>query len=96
MHISGLTDLARSLNNLSFWSSDLGQREEALAATQEAVKLCRQLTTRNPDAFQLDLSNILTNLGHWLNELGLHEEALAATREAEQLLSRIGATDDSP
>jgi tetratricopeptide (TPR) repeat protein len=38
-----LPDLAVSLNNLGICLSDLGRREEALAATQEAVDIRRRL-----------------------------------------------------
>ncbi len=36
--------------------SDLGRREEALAATQEAVDIYRQLAAARPDAFLPDLA----------------------------------------
>ena len=55
--------LATSLNNLGLMLSALGQREAALVATREAVKLRPQLATRNPDAFQPDLAGSLNNLG---------------------------------
>jgi tetratricopeptide (TPR) repeat protein len=38
-----LPDLAMSLNNLGASLSQLGRREEALAATQEAVDIRRRL-----------------------------------------------------
>lgn len=38
-----LPDLARSLNNLGNMLSDLGRREDALAATDEAVSIRRAL-----------------------------------------------------
>jgi tetratricopeptide (TPR) repeat protein len=81
-------DLAMSLNNLSVDLSDLGQREDALAASHEAVELYRQLVARNGEAFQPDLATSLSNLGTRLSDLGRHEEALAAQREAGQLRSK--------
>ena len=39
-----------SLNNLGATLSDLGRREEALAATQEAAELYRRLAAQQPDA----------------------------------------------
>ena len=51
--------------------SDLGHREEALKATQEAVELRRVLAQRNPDAFQPDLAGSLNNLGSMLSGWGI-------------------------
>ncbi|MBI3246825.1 MAG: tetratricopeptide repeat protein [Deltaproteobacteria bacterium] len=79
--------LASSLNNLANCLSDLGQREEALAAAREAVALYRQLAAARPDAFVPDLAMSLNNLANCLSDLGQREEALAAAREAVELLS---------
>lgn len=68
-----------------------GQREAALAATREAVKLFRALAARNPDAFQPDLARTLNNLGNELSKLGQREAALAATREAVVLCRALVA-----
>ena len=57
-------DLAASLNNLSFQLADLGRREDALAAIEEAVSLYRQLAAARPDAFAPDLAMALNNLVH--------------------------------
>ena len=56
-----LPDLATSLNNLSDRLSDLGRREEALAAIEEAVAIRRQLAEARPDAFLPDLAMSLNN-----------------------------------
>jgi hypothetical protein len=45
-----------SLNNLGAMLSNLGRREEALAATQEAVDIRRRLAQTRPDAFLPDLA----------------------------------------
>ncbi len=45
-----------SLNNLANTLSDLGRREEALAAAEEAVGLYRELAAARPDAFRPDLA----------------------------------------
>jgi nucleoside phosphorylase/tetratricopeptide (TPR) repeat protein len=58
-----LSERARHLNNLGARLSDLGRREEALQATQEAVGLRRTLAEHNPDAFRPDLAGSLNNLG---------------------------------
>jgi tetratricopeptide (TPR) repeat protein len=65
--------------------SALGRREEALTATQEAVKIYRQLAQQNPQAFLPDLAATLNNLGRALSALGWREEALAATQGAADL-----------
>ena len=74
--------LAGSLNNLSNHLSDLGRREEALAAIQEAADTYRELATAHPDAFRPGLATALTVLSNRLGDLGRREEALAAAREA--------------
>jgi hypothetical protein len=65
--------------------SALGRREEALAATQEAADLYRDLARQNPQAFLPDLAMSLNNLGKMLSDLGRREEALAATQEAVEI-----------
>jgi hypothetical protein len=37
---------------------ELGRREEALAAIQEATDLCRELTARWPDAYHQELRSV--------------------------------------
>ena len=54
-----LPDLAMALNNLGLLA-DLGRREEALAAIQEAVTIRRGWPAR-PDAFLPDLAAALNN-----------------------------------
>jgi tetratricopeptide (TPR) repeat protein len=77
-----LTERARLLNNLGGRLSELGRREEALKATEQAVELRRALAKRNPEAFQPALAMSLNNLGNRLSELGRREEALKATEQA--------------
>ena len=72
----------RSLNNLSTALAELGRREEALAAIDEAVSLYRRLAAARPDAFTPDLARSLNNLSIRLADLGRREEALAAIDEA--------------
>ncbi len=75
-------DLAASVNNLSIRLSDLGHREEALVAGQEAVDVYRELSQSRPDAFQPDLAMSLNNLSNRLSVLGRREEALEAVQDA--------------
>ena len=51
-----------SLNNLSPGLADLGRREEALAAIEEAADIYRELAAARPDAFRPDLAMSLNNL----------------------------------
>ncbi|MGH3910516.1 MAG: tetratricopeptide repeat protein, partial [Pseudonocardiaceae bacterium] len=71
----------------------LGRREEALAATSEAVELYRRLAGVNPAAFEPDLASALNNLGGWLSGLGRREEALAATSEAVEIRRRLAGVN---
>ena len=84
---------------LSAWLSDLGNRlshvgsrEEALAASQEAVDIRRRLVQTRPDAFLPDLAMSLNNLGGDLSNLGRREEALAASQEAVDIRRRLAQT----
>ena len=74
-----------SRNNLAAFLSELGRREEALAAAQEAADLYRDLARARPEAFTPDLAGSLNNLAACLSELGRREEALAAAQEAADL-----------
>jgi tetratricopeptide (TPR) repeat protein len=62
--------------------SDLGRREEALTAAEEAVRLRRALAEARPHAF------ILANR---LSDLGRHQEALNAAEEAVRLYRDLAA-----
>ena len=50
--------LAGSLNTLAARLADLGQREDALAAGEEAVAIYRELAAARPDAFRPDLARL--------------------------------------
>jgi tetratricopeptide (TPR) repeat protein len=82
---------ARVLNRLGFALSEMGRREEALEATQEAVDLYRRLAAQHPDAFLPDLARSLNNLGNVLSEMGRRAEALQAAQEAVDLYRRLAA-----
>ena len=82
-------DLAGSLNNVANSLSDLGRREEALAAAEEAVRLYQQLAQQRPDAFLPDLATSLNNVANRLSELGRREEALATAEEALLLYRQL-------
>ncbi len=82
---------ARALNNLGIRLSALGRREEAHAASAEAVELYRELVAKNRDAFLPDLASSLNNLGVVLSSLGRREEAHAASAEAVDLYRELVA-----
>jgi len=84
-----LPDLATSLNNLSNRLGELGRREQALAAIEEAVAIRRRLAEARPDAFLPDLASSLNNLSIRLGELGRREQALAAIEEAVASYRRL-------
>ena len=73
---------AALLNNLANRLSDLGRREEALAAAEEAVGHYRALAAARPDTFSPNLAVSLNSLANMLSDLGRREEALAAAEEA--------------
>ena len=72
--------------------SDLGRREEALSAAEEAVGLYRALAAARPDAFLPDLAMSLNNLANRLNDLGRREEALSAAEEAVRFRRALATT----
>ena len=78
-------EAARVANNLANRLSDLGRREDALAAVEEAVRLRRTLAAARPDAFTPGLAGSLNNLANFLSALGRREDALAAAEEAVRL-----------
>ena len=82
---------AASLFNLGGRLSELGRREDALAAAQEATDIYRRLAAARPDAFLPDLAMSLNNLGGRLSELGRREDALAAAQEATDIYRRLAA-----
>ena len=77
-----------SLNNLANRLSELGRREEALTAAQEAADLYRALALTLPEAFTPYLATALNTLAAALSELGRGEEALAIQEEIKRLLGK--------
>jgi tetratricopeptide (TPR) repeat protein len=86
-----LATLAGLKNNLANRLSDLGRREDALAAAEEAVRRYRALAAARPDAFTADLARCLNNLAAMLRDLGRREDALAAAAEAVRLYRALAA-----
>ena len=84
-----LPDLAGSLHNLSGRLARLGRREDALAASEEATGIRRELAEALGDAFRPDLARSLHNLAYRLGKLGRREDALAASEEATAIYREL-------
>ena len=77
-----LADGARWLSQHGADLSALGQREAALATTQEAVSLYRALAEQSPEAFRPALAGSLNSLGRMQRAMKQHNAALTTTEEA--------------
>ena len=77
-----------SLNNLAATMSELGRREKARAAAEEAADLYRVLAAVRPEAFTPNLAVSLNTLSYVLWGLGRRAEALVAAVEAQALSRR--------
>ena len=78
-----------SLNNLAVIMSAVGERNEALGAAREAVRLRRALAEASPQAYTPDLAMSLNNLANCLSGVGERNEALEAARVARQLVDDL-------
>ncbi|MEN6536591.1 MAG: tetratricopeptide repeat protein [Bryobacteraceae bacterium] len=87
--VTALATRARVLNSLGYRLSEVGRRGEALEASEESLRLRRQLAAQCPDAFLSDLAVSLNNLGAMLSEVGRREEALEAVAEAVQVYRQL-------
>jgi tetratricopeptide (TPR) repeat protein len=84
--------LALRLGTFTVRLSNLGRHQAALAASQEAVDILRQLAQTRPDACLPELAWSLNNLGNRLSNLGRHQEALAASQEGVDIRRRLAQT----
>ena len=84
-------NLAGSLNNLSNRLGDLGQWEDALAVSEEAVAAYRELATASPDRYRPDLAHSLHYLGVRFFALRRHAEALPPAQEAVGIYRELDA-----
>jgi hypothetical protein len=85
-------DVGVWLKALSGRRLDLSQPEEALAAVEEKVALCRERVAGNPDPSS-GLAWLLNDLSGRLAGLGRPDEALAAIEEAVALYRQVAASD---
>ncbi|MEV6602845.1 tetratricopeptide repeat protein [Kutzneria sp. NPDC051319] len=90
--LAAATDMAERSQiyaSLAWRLGNAGQREQALAPAEEAVKLYRQLAEANPTDYLPDLARSLADLGIRLSEVGRREEALTSTEEARSIRRRL-------
>lgn len=74
-------DLAYSLSTLSVALWGVQSFGEACTASEESVKLCRELVASDRRAYRADLAEILRDYARPLSALGRHGEAEGAVRE---------------
>ncbi len=79
--------LAPCLGTLGTVLSELGRRDAALAAFDEALGIYRPQA--HPAAYQPDVAMTLNNLGTVLSDLGRRDEALAAYNEALDIYRQL-------
>ena len=76
-----------SLNNISVDYAAFGRREDALAASEEAVTIRRQLAAQYPDAFQPDLARSINVMSDALAALERHQDAAKAADDALRVIT---------
>jgi putative AlgH/UPF0301 family transcriptional regulator len=89
-----LVERALLLATLGWRYGNAGMYEQAVASTQEAADLYRQLAKNDLTAdVNGGLGETLGNLGFFLAELGRHDEALTCAQEAVELLRPLAEAD---
>jgi tetratricopeptide (TPR) repeat protein len=83
---------AQVLNNLSVILSALGRRQEALAPTEEAVKIRRELAKSN-GAYLGDLAMALNNLGVMQLAQGEPEQARVSFEASLEIIRPLAAAN---
>ena len=83
---------AKSQTWMGLLLSAVGRRQEALAPTEEAVKIYRELAKTNP-AFLNDLAGSLNNLGLFQLALGQPEQARSAYAESIAIIRPLAANN---
>jgi pimeloyl-ACP methyl ester carboxylesterase len=89
-NVPKLTGLAEALGVLAAAQAANGRDAEAVGTCEEAVRLCRVLAERNPDAHLPRLTMALGRLSLSLAKARRFEQALAAAQEAVQLSRESG------
>ncbi|MGW1148818.1 tetratricopeptide repeat protein, partial [Streptomyces sp. NPDC002454] len=88
-----LPDLARALNNLAIRLGEVGRREEALTAIEEAAHHYRALAERDPDSYLRHRATALNNLGTRLGKVGRRKEAVPVIRESIDIRRALAERD---
>ncbi|MCP5351684.1 MAG: ATP-binding protein [Chromatiales bacterium] len=84
-------ELARSLNNLSVYLAESGDRDGGLAAIRRAVEIYETLAEGNFAAYGPDLAMSLNNQSNRLAESGDRDGGLAAIRRAVEIYETLAA-----
>jgi hypothetical protein len=80
-----LAEAARLLNNLSIRRGNVGRRDDALTAIQEAVTIRRQLAHTAPNTYLPNLASSLRLLAQILTDLGRDEQARQVLAESQHI-----------
>jgi len=83
---------ARALINLGQFLSEVGQKQEAQAPTEEAIRILRQLEGSQPEARRF-MAKALNKLGKLLGDLGRPQEALAPAEEAVKIFRELAKSN---
>jgi tetratricopeptide (TPR) repeat protein len=84
-----ISKLCTALTGISISQMRLGQYEEAIHSSEQAVDYLRTLDNILPGVYAHDLATALSDLAHVLHATGREAEALAACREAATLYERL-------
>lgn len=84
-----LAERAKKWDHVGLRRNDLGQKELALQATQEAATIFETLAKDQPKVFLPDLAVSLDNLGNRQAEMGLVEESLQTTQRAVEIYEEL-------
>src|SRR5664279_210109 len=75
------------------WVSEVGRRDEAPTASQDAVEINRRLAAADPVGSDRDLAGSLNNLSNDLATVGRRDEALAVIQDAVEIRRRLFAAN---
>jgi tetratricopeptide (TPR) repeat protein len=88
--------LAIAFEQVATMLAEKGGRDDALAASEEATAIWRELAGKAPDAYRPALASALNNLAIRLSEVGQRQEALAPTQEGTDLYRELAAKTPDP
>jgi tetratricopeptide (TPR) repeat protein len=88
-----MPEVARSLLSLADQLQNVGNADEALAATQEAVAVIRTFAAAEPSRFEPDLASALQKLSDCLRAVQDPGGSVSAIREAVAIRRRLAAVE---